>query len=275
MSAITTDQDRDRSASGARLPSRLEGHGTTPVPFGRLVSVELRKLIDTRSGRWLLIAIAAVTALVVGILAFTGDANQNKDFGNFLAATIIPQSFLLPILGIMAVTTEWSQRTGLVTFTLEPKRPRVAGSKLVAVTLAGLAVVTVGAALAGGFTLLTQMVRGSSPDWTVPWQVVFGIVLGQLVNIGMGFAFGALIQNTPGAIVTYLFLPIAWTMVSSISWMRTVGAWADTTRTMAPLYEAQMHGDDWAKLIVSVGIWVVVPLVLGLARMVRNEVKSS
>lgn len=197
MSNATTDQHLDKALSGVRLPSRLDPGEVSRVPFMRLVSVELRKLIDTRSGRWLLIGIALVTAVVVAILAFTGKADTNKDFGNFLGATIIPQSFLLPILGIMAVTTEWSQRTGLVTFTLEPKRARVAVSKLLAVLIAGFAIVALGALMAAGFTLLTDVVRGSDPSWSVSWQVVVGILVAQLINVGMGFAFGALIQNTP------------------------------------------------------------------------------
>ena len=275
MSNATSDQHLDKAPSGVRLPSRLDPGEVSRVPFMRLVSVELRKLIDTRSGRWLLIGIALVTAVVVAILAFTGKADTNKDFGNFLGATIIPQSFLLPILGIMAVTTEWSQRTGLVTFTLEPRRARVAVSKLLAVLIAGFAIVALGALVAAGFTLLTDLVRGSDPSWSVSWQVVVGILVAQLINVGMGFAFGALIQNTPGAIVTYLFLPIVWSMVASVSWMRTVGEWADTGQTLQPLFDAQMQGDDWAKLAVSVLIWLVLPLTLGIWRMVRSEVKSS
>ena len=37
------------------------------MPFTRLVQVELRKMFDTRAGRWLLISIAAFTALVLVI----------------------------------------------------------------------------------------------------------------------------------------------------------------------------------------------------------------
>jgi len=46
-----------------------------------------------------------------------------------LVLSVLPQSWLLPVLGIMAVTSEWTQRTGLVTHTLEPRRSRIlAGS---------------------------------------------------------------------------------------------------------------------------------------------------
>ena len=40
-------------------------------------------------------------------------------------------SVLLPVLGIMLVTSEWGQRTAMVTFALEPRRPRVILAKLV------------------------------------------------------------------------------------------------------------------------------------------------
>lgn len=34
-----------------------------------------------------------------------------------------------------------------------------------------------------------------------------------------------------------------------------------------------MAGDDWAKLAVSMAIWIGVPLVLGLLRLRRYELK--
>ena len=43
----------------ARTPRHLRH---PPVPFGRLIAVELRKMADTRAGCWLLISIAALTA---------------------------------------------------------------------------------------------------------------------------------------------------------------------------------------------------------------------
>ena len=40
-------------------------------------------------------------------------------------------NILLPVLGIMSVTSEWSQRTAMVTFTLEPSRSRFLAAKFV------------------------------------------------------------------------------------------------------------------------------------------------
>jgi ABC-2 type transport system permease protein len=97
--------------------------GRPGVPFGRLVRTELRKLTDTRAGRWLLIAIAALTPLVMVIMLFAA-APKNLTYDKLVDYTQTPQKMLLPVLGILAVTSEWSQRTGLVTFTLAPNRGR-------------------------------------------------------------------------------------------------------------------------------------------------------
>ncbi len=262
---------------GMRLPSRLGADEPAPVPFGRLIRLEFRKLIDTRAGRWLLIAIGLATAAVVIIVMCTGTAHQDKDFGTFVVATALPQGILLPVLGIMAVTAEWSQRTGLVTFTLEPRRVRVGWSKLVAACLMGLVAILGAYVLAAVATELTDVIRGSDPTWwgDDAWKSVIGLILAQLVGVAIGVAFGMVIQNTPGAIVAYLFIPTVWSMVSGISWMQTAGEWADTNRTLEPLLEGTISGTQWAHLAVSIVIWVVLPLAAGMWRVVHSEVKSA
>ena len=100
----------------------------TGIPMSRLIRVELRKLVDTRAGLWLLLGIALVTVGAVVVYAFAADASE-LTFLHFVNVSVLPQSWLLPVLGIMAVTSEWTQRTGLVTHTLEPRRSRIlAGS---------------------------------------------------------------------------------------------------------------------------------------------------
>jgi hypothetical protein len=71
------------------------------------------------------------------------------------------------VLAILTVTTEWTQRTGLVTYTVEPSRLRVTLAKLVAVVALGLVAVTVAlvvAALANvvGAAFLTAPAPGTS-----------------------------------------------------------------------------------------------------------------
>src|SRR5699024_3618128 len=53
----------------ATIPSRIPGaRPTTGIPFARLVQVELRKMLDTRAGRWLVIGVGVVVAAALTIL---------------------------------------------------------------------------------------------------------------------------------------------------------------------------------------------------------------
>src|ERR1700754_2565659 len=113
---------------------------TPRTPFRRLAMVELRKSYDTRAGFWLIAAIGLIVlAAEIIVLAVVTTQDQAISFGDFVGTAAFLTSFLLPVLGIMVVTTEWSQRSAMVTFALEPRRPHVIAAKAlvgVALTLA-------------------------------------------------------------------------------------------------------------------------------------------
>ena len=96
----------------------------------RLIGVELRKAVDTQAGRWLLISIGVITLL--WDLFWLGLPQEAHTVTAFLAAPAILQKPLLAILGVLLATSEWSQRTAMVTFTLVPKRGRTVLAKIAA-----------------------------------------------------------------------------------------------------------------------------------------------
>jgi ABC-2 type transport system permease protein len=104
----------------------------------RLTAVELRKATDTRAGFWLQIATAGITLAAVVILLIAGTA-QDRALDNVLSLAVQPAAVLLPIVGILLVSSEWSQRTALITFALVPRRSRVLLAKVVAGLLLALA----------------------------------------------------------------------------------------------------------------------------------------
>ena len=118
--------------------------------LGRLVAVELRKMVDTRAGFWLQAATVALTVLVVLVRSVVGDAADHT-FVSVLDVGLKPAAVLLPIVGILLVTSKWSQRTGVITFTLIPIRSRVLGAKLIASLVLAVAtlVMAVGVVAAG------------------------------------------------------------------------------------------------------------------------------
>ena len=97
-----------------------------PIPIETLIAVELRKTFNTRAGRWLAGTIVGGAALVMLVMIVVGLVQDRTfalvDMVQF--ANFVPMGLLLPVLGVLAVTGEWSQRTNVVTFTLEPRRGR-------------------------------------------------------------------------------------------------------------------------------------------------------
>jgi ABC-2 type transport system permease protein len=248
----------------------------TTVPFGRLLRVELRKLVDTRAGFWLLATIGIITVVVVLVFLFVAEADQ-LTYLNFVGATATPQSLLLPVLGILAVTSEWSQRTGLVTFTLEPSRARIAVAKLLAVVLVGLLAVVVALCVAALGNVAGMVLADGAGSWNFEPANVRDFFILQLIGVVQGFAFGMLLMNTAAAIVLYYVVPIAWSVLfSMVGALKDVAPWLDLNTAIAPAFEQQtFHGDDWRHIAVAGSIWVLVPFALGLARLLRREVKSA
>lgn len=253
--------------------------GTTPVPFGRLVAVELRKMADTRAGRWLLISIAALTALVLAIqLAVILSNDLQVDFRDFMIAMNTPMGVLLPVLGIMSVTSEWTQRTAMVTFTLEPSRSRLILAKFVSTMLIAVVAVVIGLALSVAANLLYGALSGDEVLWDIGvMDVVFYFLL-HAIGMATGFAFGTLFLNTAAAIVVYFVysfvLPGLFQLGAQLmDWFADIQPWIDFAAAQNPLIEGSITGEQWAQLAVSGFIWLVLPLAVGLWRVLRAEVK--
>ena len=244
---------------------------TPKVPLVRLVQVELRKMADTRAGMWLLIAIAAITAAIIVIFFFAAPESE-RTFGNFIGVTATPQGFLLPVLGILLVTSEWGQRTALVTFTLTPVRGRVLVAKVIGAVLLGLASILVATAVAA----LATVVAGTSDPWQgIGWDSFGKFSLLQTIAILQGLAFGLLILNSAAAIVTFFLVPTAFTILASI-WTRMaeIQPWVDLGFSQGPLFSGEnITGEQWQQLASGFAIWVVLPFVLGTWRVLRSEVK--
>jgi ABC-2 type transport system permease protein len=261
----------ENTASALPRPVTANGPGArprqvAPVSFPRLVQVELRKLADTRAGIWLLSIIGLAAAVTTVIMLFAVP-EEEQSFSAFFSFAQLPAGILLPVLGILSMTSEWSQKTALATFTLVPRRGRVIAAKLVAA--AAIAVV---AALSGLIFAAAGNVVAGGP-WTIEWALIGQAVLLQVTYVLMGSAFGALLMNSPLAIVAFFALPMIWTMLGAmISSLRDVAAWLDLNTTTGPLSEIGMTGGEWQRFGVSAAVWVLVPLIAGTIRVIRREV---
>lgn len=260
------------------LPSPLEPAtltGPPGVPFGRQVRTELRKLTDTRAGKWLLIAIIAITPLVVAGLLITAKPHD-LTYDKFVDITQTPQKFLLPLLGILTVTTEWSQRTGLTTFTLAPDRWRVLRAKATATLLLGLLVIAVAFAAAAIGNLLGAGLRNGNGSWAFGLGGFRDIVIVQLTGLAQGLGFGMLLLLSAAAIIAYYVVPTMSSLLfNSVASLKGSKAWFDLNSAQTPLYNHDITGRGWVQLATAVLIWVALPAAAGLLRVPRSEVKSG
>ncbi|MBT0767516.1 hypothetical protein KIH74_01185 [Kineosporia sp. J2-2] len=233
-----------------------------------LTRIELRKMADTRAGRWLLIITALVAALMIGAIAFFGDGDIT--WLDYTMLAFLPIGILGPVLGIMTVTSEWSQRTALTTFTLVPQRGKVIVAKFLAAmvlaTLTLVVILPVGAVAAA--------VAGSADPWNVTAGLAAQMWLFLLIQFAIGVGFGLLFANTPVAIVSFFALPIVFTLVAQIPALQSTGDWLDMNATLGVLGSGDpISGEDWAKILTSSLLWLVLPITVGTIRTLRREVK--
>ena len=263
----------------AAAPITLDVASTAPVPFGRLVQVELRKLADTRAGRWLLISIVSLTLLVLIIqLAVVLGNDLHPKFVDFLQGMNTPMAILLPVLGVLSITSEWSQRTAMVTFTLEPSRMRVVSAKLVSLVIVSVLALVVGLVLGSVANVLYGSFSGDDLVWGNVGKLVLTYFIAYILSMASGFALGALFLNSPAGIVVYFaysfVLPIPFAIGAALmGWFESLRPWIDFNFAQAPLIDGTIHGSDWGHLVTSGLIWLVLPLVIGLWRIGRSEVK--
>jgi ABC-2 type transport system permease protein len=250
---------------------KLDLSNTVKVPFGRLVRIELRKMVDTRAGMWLLIAIAVITGLATVIFGLAGHA-VDRNYGNFAAFAGVPQAFLLPVLGILLITQEWGQRTAMVTFTLEPHRGRILTAKIVAALILSM----VAFVIALGFAALSTLAFGGPDRWSnfKPLDIAT-IALAQGLGTLQGLSYGLLLLSSASAIVAFFVVPRVIALVTNL-WplLSDKAPWLDFGTAQGALYgNNSPSATQWAQILVTGTVWVILPFTIGLWRMLRAEVK--
>jgi ABC-2 type transport system permease protein len=258
-------------------PQRAPRPVPAPIPFGRLVSVELRKSFDTRAGFWLMASIGIAALLATGaVLLWAPDSALT--YATFASAIGFPMTVILPMVAVLSVTSEWSQRSGLTTFTLMPHRPRMIAAK--AVVTVGIGVVSIALALVLGAvgTVLGSAVLGVDRVWDLTTVDVLNIALAQTLGMLVGFMLGATIRHSAGAIVGYFVysfvLPgLTQVLAQTQQWFGDLRPWVDLNYAQSALYDGALDATQWAHLGVTLAIWLVAPMAVGLWALMRSEVK--
>jgi ABC-2 type transport system permease protein len=256
----------------ASMSPRILGIDTAPwapaaIPFSRLVRVEWAKATDTRAARGLLAVVALSTAgmMLAPILA---PARFDQTYTGYLEVASIAQVILVPMVGILMLTGEWSHRSVITTFTQETRRIRVVSAKVVAsLMLSGGAAVFGGVVTAAGVAL--AVASGRTLEGTLSVGDITGYLLYLFLNMLGGVAIGALLQSSATAIAAYFALNIAIALLGTASTL--IADWIDTATTWTWVLD-----NDWAghipQVAVSTLVWVVLPLAAGAVRTLRRDV---
>jgi ABC-2 type transport system permease protein len=200
-------------------------------------------------------------------------------YGQFTLATGFPMSVILPIIAVLSITGEWSQRSGLATFTLVPRRGRVLLGKAIGAAIVAAAATVVTFAVGAIGNVVGSALAGTPAVWDLDTADVGRFTLGTLLMVFVGFGIGALVRNSPGAIVAYMIYAfVAPGLLAFLAfnqaWFRDARPWVDFKHDQDALLQGgSLTGEQWAQLAVTSVVWVVLPPSVAVVRLLRTEVK--
>lgn len=258
-------------------PRRAPRPVPATIPTSRLVAVELRKSFDTRSGFWLLASVGIVCALATAaVILFAPD--DQLTFSAFATAIGFPMAVILPMVAILSVTAEWSQRTGLTSFTLVPHRGRVILAKVYVTLIVAVVSMTVALLVGALGNVIGTAITGTDPVWDLGVTDFGLIVVANILGMMVGFMLGVLLRNSAGAIVGYFVISLVLPTVTTIlaetqEWFAEKQAWVDFNYAQGALFEGSVSAQQWGQLAVTGFFWLVIPLAAGITLVLRSEVK--
>lgn len=271
MTAIAVEKEHQADVG------RTRGVAPRRIPTSRVVAVELRKMFDTRSGFWLMTSIVIAAVVATGAVILFAPEDE-LTYNSFAAAIGFPMTVILPMIAILSVTSEWTQRSGLTTFTLVPHRGRIISGKAIAAVAVGAAAIPLAFAIGALGNVLGTSITGTDLVWNMSFSDAALITLADVLGLMVGFMLGVLIRNSAGAVVAYfvysLLLPTVFGLLAaSQDWFKSLQPWVDFNFAEGFLYNNDMTPEHWANLGVAAAIWLVLPLAVGLALVMRSEVK--
>jgi ABC-type transport system involved in multi-copper enzyme maturation permease subunit len=275
MTTATTRTDQATRSPAAAAPAR---GAVPPIPTRRIVAVELRKMFDTRSGFWLLTSTGVLSVVAIAAAIVFAPAST-LGYQTFASALGFPMTLILPMIAILAVTSEWSQRSGLTTFTLVPSRGRVIGAKAIAAVIVGIVSMLVALAIGVVGNVVGSALAGVETVWNVGPAHAAQIILGDLVGMAIGFTLGVVLRSSAAAIVGYFVLSFVLSGILVLLAQVKEGftdlqPWLDWNHTQVVLFEGETSSvQEWVQLGTTTTIWIVVPLAVGLVLLRRSEVR--
>jgi ABC-2 type transport system permease protein len=256
------------------IPRAADGH----YRFAQAARMEWIKLRSLRSTWWALgVTVAGAIGVAVAVGVNTEDAAA--DLTNNALAGIALGLLLTGVLGVLAVTGEYSSGTMRVTLAAIPNRPLVLAAKAAVFGAVALAVGEAAAFvafLAGGAALPAGVAAPTLGQPGVLRAVVLGGAGYCLIGL-LGLGLGATIRHTPGAIAVlvggvYVLAQMVAAFAPPVMPYLPVSIVANSMSTVRPVPGVgQVHFlSPWAGLGM-LSLYAAVTLVLGAWRLASRD----
>jgi ABC-2 type transport system permease protein len=254
----------------------MRSQGKRRAGFRAALRSELTKIRTVRSTYWTLIAMIALT-VIIGVLscALTGPGALGPGFDpTYLSLEgFIFGQLIVAVLGVQAITSEYSTGMIRMSLTVQPRRGTVFAAKATAVALVALTTGLVASLISFllGQAMLDKRDMGTSLGQPHVLRAVVGAALFLAVSGLLAFGLGAALRYAAGAIgaaITVLFVSLPLEAFLPTTMQAEVDRWiplnAGSQIWSTVVVPSAHQFSPWAGFAVFTA-YAAVALVLGLA----------
>jgi hypothetical protein len=231
-------------------------------PLTRLVGLEIRKILSTRSGLALAGTAAVAPAAVTALMLTLADAPPGSATLLALLGTLV--ALLMVAIGVLSTAGEWTHGTVQTTFLAVPQRSRVLTAKYAGTALLGA---VVSAVVVGSTLAVAALGTGAGFSWAGTGVAVAATIGAGAALTVVGAGIGAAVGNAPAALTgTYLVLLVAINILNGAK-----PSWGKHVDPLSAVFDL-VEGDAAARPVAVLAGWVLVTAVAGIVVTRRRAV---
>ena len=141
----------------------------------------------------------------IATIAFAPD--EDLTYYTFAKAVGFPITVILPMVALLSITSEWSQRSGLTTFTYVPSRRRVIGAKTLSSVVVAVASMLFAFVVGAVGNVVGSAIAGTPTVWDLSVGHAADHRAGQPgLACSIGTMLGMLLRSSAGGLVAYFVL---------------------------------------------------------------------
>ena len=236
---------------------------------------------------WILILVGVALTILLGVLPTILVSGTSGTLGlddpatmRALWGTLGTASVIALIIGIVAMTGEFRHKTITDSFLLEPRRVRFLSAKVIVQALVGAALAVSCVVIGVIAALILLPLKPHAPvDWAFIGQVSIGVVIAFALYAVLGVAVGSLLTNQALAIVAALL----WVMLAEpllgvflpwlVKWLPGGAAQAVLSGTLPgdPATSSDALLPLWGGVLVLIG-YAVVFVTVAIGTTLRRDI---